>query len=182
MFFISCIETCYCVFSHIAGRRHCKLQVILKHEHHGGRNISPQYIVKWNSFLIYIFESIFHTEFYPLWPTDALTRRCQVGHYINYPWHTGPSGINCSWIINKIYWNRIIIDERIYWHFLQEIVFENVCKKSNNSHCAHTAVLFTYNRDNKVHGANMGPTWVLSAPDRPPCYQGIYAISQRVVH
>ena len=28
--------------------------------------------------------------------------------------------------------------------------------------------------DSKVHGANMGPTWVLSAPDRPhePCYQG----------
>ena len=28
--------------------------------------------------------------------------------------------------------------------------------------------------DNKVQGANMGPTWVLSAPDGPhvPCYQG----------
>ena len=26
----------------------------------------------------------------------------------------------------------------------------------------------TYNtQDNKVHGANMGPTWVLSAPDGP---------------
>ena len=23
------------------------------------------------------------------------------------------------------------------------------------------------NPDNKVHGANMGPTWVLSAPDGP---------------
>ena len=30
--------------------------------------------------------------------------------------------------------------------------------------------------DSKVHGANMGPTWVLSAPDGPhePCYQGQY--------
>ena len=30
------------------------------------------------------------------------------------------------------------------------------------------------NPDSKVHGANMGPTWVLSAPDGPhePCYQG----------
>ena len=29
--------------------------------------------------------------------------------------------------------------------------------------------------DSKVHGANMGPTWVLSAPDGPHelCYQGI---------
>ena len=29
--------------------------------------------------------------------------------------------------------------------------------------------------DSKIHGANMGPTWVLSAPDGPhePCYQGI---------
>ena len=29
--------------------------------------------------------------------------------------------------------------------------------------------------DSNVHGANMGPTWVLSAPDGPhfgPCYQG----------
>ena len=28
--------------------------------------------------------------------------------------------------------------------------------------------------DSKVHGANMGPTWVLSDPDGPhePCYQG----------
>ena len=24
--------------------------------------------------------------------------------------------------------------------------------------------------DSKVHGANMGPTWVLSAPDGPPCW------------
>ena len=30
--------------------------------------------------------------------------------------------------------------------------------------------------DSKVHGANMGPTWVLSAPDGPhvPCSQGLY--------
>ena len=30
--------------------------------------------------------------------------------------------------------------------------------------------------DNKFHGANMGPTWVLTAPDGPhePCYKGIY--------
>ena len=33
---------------------------------------------------------------------------------------------------------------------------------------------FDVNPDSKVHGANMGPTWVLSAPDGPhePCYQG----------
>ena len=33
---------------------------------------------------------------------------------------------------------------------------------------------FKSNPDSKVHGANMGPTWVLSAPDGPhePCYQG----------
>ena len=35
----------------------------------------------------------------------------------------------------------------------------------------------TYIPDSKVHGANMGPTWVLSVPDGPhvgpmPCYQG----------
>ena len=29
--------------------------------------------------------------------------------------------------------------------------------------------------DSKVHGANMGPTWLLSAPDGPhvPCHQGV---------
>ena len=33
------------------------------------------------------------------------------------------------------------------------------------------AVRCLYNTpDNKVHGANMGPTWVLSAPDGPPCW------------
>ena len=32
--------------------------------------------------------------------------------------------------------------------------------------------------DGKVHGANMGPIWVLSAPDGPhePCYQGCQII------
>ena len=32
------------------------------------------------------------------------------------------------------------------------------------------------NPDSKVHGDNMGPTWVLLAPDGPhkPCYQGTY--------
>ena len=41
-------------------------------------------------------------------------------------------------------------------------------------HCYSTYCV-VYNPDNKVHGANMGPTWVLSAPDGPhePCYQGI---------
>ena len=33
--------------------------------------------------------------------------------------------------------------------------------------------------DKKVHGANMGPAWVLSAPDGPhePCYQGSWPFS-----
>ena len=30
-----------------------------------------------------------------------------------------------------------------------------------------TIILAVTNPDSKVHGANMGPTWVLSAPDRP---------------
>ena len=30
--------------------------------------------------------------------------------------------------------------------------------------------------ESKVHGANMGPTWILSAPDGPhePCYLGTF--------
>ena len=45
---------------------------------------------------------------------------------------------------------------------------------SRNSYNAFS----TYCPDSKVHGANMGPNWVLSAPDGPhvgphePCYQG----------
>ena len=36
-------------------------------------------------------------------------------------------------------------------------------------------VVIIYIKDSKVHGANMGPTWVLSAPCWPhePCYQGL---------
>ena len=40
-----------------------------------------------------------------------------------------------------------------------------------------------YIPDTKVHGANMGPTWVLLAPDGPhgwphePCHQGVYVDS-----
>ena len=34
-------------------------------------------------------------------------------------------------------------------------------------YCIRFFVLFIYAADNKVHGANMGPTWVLSAPDGP---------------
>ena len=29
------------------------------------------------------------------------------------------------------------------------------------------SILFLHIPDSKVHGANMGPTWVLSAPDGP---------------
>ena len=41
------------------------------------------------------------------------------------------------------------------------------------SHCSAVCNIFP---DSKVHGANMGPTWVLSAPDGPhvPCYLGYY--------
>ena len=43
-----------------------------------------------------------------------------------------------------------------------------------------SAYIVRYDPGNQVHGANIGPTWVLSAPDGPlclphePCYQGIY--------
>ena len=44
--------------------------------------------------------------------------------------------------------------------------------------CHHCNARFSMNvyPDSKVHGANMGPTWVLSAPDGPhePCYLGNY--------
>ena len=36
-----------------------------------------------------------------------------------------------------------------------------------------------YYPDNKVHGANMGPTWVLSAPDGP--HVGPMSLAIRVV-
>ena len=38
--------------------------------------------------------------------------------------------------------------------------------------------------DSKVHGANMGPTWVLSAPDRPhkPCSRGEYLNQCNIMH
>ena len=41
---------------------------------------------------------------------------------------------------------------KLFWNIIS-------CKKSINCDCIYP--------DNKVHGTNMGPTWVLSAPDGP---------------
>ena len=46
------------------------------------------------------------------------------------------------------------------------------CSKGG-SKCFHLTLVYSA-PNSKVHGAYMGPTWVLSAPDGPhePCYQG----------
>ena len=65
--------------------------------------------------------------------------------------------------------------------------FAQVCRKANTKAelCISDPVGFHWQRssnaetlypDNKIHGANMGPTWVLSAPDGPhvgPLYLAI---------
>ena len=38
---------------------------------------------------------------------------------------------------------------------------------SNTQNCARCSRVWNIERDSKFHGANMGPTWVLSAPDGP---------------
>ena len=60
-----------------------------------------------------------------------------------------------------------------------------------DQHIVNLAVLLASTKchaipDNKVHGANMGPTWVLSAPCGPhkPCYQGYCEVQwiTRIMH
>ena len=54
------------------------------------------------------------------------------------------------------------------FQLVHEYIFEVFGSQSNaaayNISCVYNC--YTY-RDSKVHGANMGPTWVLSAPDGP---------------
>ena len=47
------------------------------------------------------------------------------------------------------------------------------------------SITFVSNPDSKVHGANMGPTWVLSAPDGPhvgPMNLAIREVSTMIIH
>ena len=66
-----------------------------------------------------------------------------------------------------------------YWLFLKislarEYLGKNLSKSRKNgqtikksSLCMYWTMSSEVNPDSKVHGANMGPNWVLSAPDRP---------------
>ena len=80
---------------------------------------------------------------------------------LHYAWSIVVNFIN-SVLIHRRIRGRILNINRTYGHL-------------SNGNCAVP--------DNKVHWANMGPTWVLSAPDGPhvgpfePCYQGWLACS-----
>ena len=48
-------------------------------------------------------------------------------------------------------------------------IYEMIVKLKSNLHVGPENIFpnFDTAQDSKVHGANMGPTWVLSAPDGP---------------
>ena len=78
----------------------------------------------------------------------------------------------CGFIITKTKQKRILRPYRLPKLSCKHIcMFQNIeCK----SFYPRPVLAFRY-PDNKVHAANMGPTWVLSAPCWPheSCYQGI---------
>ena len=47
--------------------------------------------------------------------------------------------------------------------------------------CGYVQCVVHYNTDNKFHGANMGPTWVLSAPSGPHVGPTNLAIRERLL-
>ena len=79
----------------------------------------------------------------------------------------------CVYIINST-------DDKVYWNIHRYIIYQYDIWNLEKCHCLMTETLlvmfsdfniFKYNHpnspDSKVHGVNMGPTWVLSAPDGP---------------
>ena len=84
--------------------------------------------------------------------------------YMNHCWN-----IVILTLVNKLHWN-FYPNSNI---FIQENAFENVvCEIASICLGLNMLKHITYSvwwntPDNKAHGANMGPAWVLSAPDGP---------------
>ena len=80
-----------------------------------------------------------------------------------------------DWIVIRIWFNSC--HYRLYWkltHLLinsvlmRVVIVNNVSPKRRNiDGYVHLTDFQSTIPDNKVHGTNMGPTWVLSAPDGP---------------
>ena len=65
--------------------------------------------------------------------------------------------------------NWIVIDKiyQLYksWNVVCETLLRHCSQRQKK--WVHVSLSRSADPDNKVHGANMGPTWVLSAPDGP---------------
>ena len=88
-------------------------------------------------------------------------------------WTPALPGEQWTWIRNSLWMDlRGHITEILSWnyHLLLYIIV------SPTDTLKHFHFVYLVNPDSEVHGAIMGPTWVLSAPDGPhePCYQGIH--------
>ena len=66
------------------------------------------------------------------------------------------------------HWTILIM---LYWHIT--VLFWWICEKGTSIH---------HNPDSKVHGTNMGPIWVLSAPDGPHVGPMNLAIRELLAH
>ena len=97
-------------------------------------------------------------EFTSISPLETFVYRIECSHF----WQI--IHIFCSMcfilILPTVFFDRII--------FVIADVHDYAARKL---HLYYTLIVHSYNRDrpdSKVHGANMGPTWVLSAPDVGP--------------
>ena len=68
----------------------------------------------------------------------------------------------------------------LYHLITREVNLLDLSKTQQSSNCQCFQRNVQYYPDSKVHGANMGPTWVLSAPDGP--HVGPMNLAIRVVH
>ena len=89
----------------------------------------------------------------------------------------------CTRYAGKNYFYASVRDNEFtnasFYHSIYPIIAKNIRYLGWDQGAWHSF----HDPDSKVHGANMGPNWVMSAPDGPmlalyePCYQGTHQVS-----
>ena len=76
-----------------------------------------------------------------------------------------------QWIVSM--WYNLLMHKEVKWYSFS-IILKYFCFILGNHKFKVRKPFVSTDPDNKVHGANMEPTWVLPAPDGPhvPCYYG----------
>ena len=85
---------------------------------------------------------------------------CFLWLQVRNPW---PTSLVLVFLISIGYCKKDVTPLLTHWSYLHL----SCIKPSISSSDALSSFIQKFGKDLKVHGANMGPTWVLSAPDRP---------------